>query len=660
MATRDARYGLAMRETVNCIGQSPAQPFDVWAAISDFSVAWHPMVTWEEREKRNDAKIIRRFGTSDQNVMRERLTYLSHSDQTLSYTMVEGIAKADHYAAKVSVAPNSKGATITWQASIEAQPADAKTIALGTQAVFEAGFTALKAPVIKHTQPLISSSLAKRTSIKLGRSPQLSLTVTPPSLEHAHTLCLFLHGIGGNRNNWDHQLEALGNRTPMVSMDIRGYGESTLGATQSTIDDYANDIFKVMSHFNAKKLVLCGLSYGSWIAASIALKHPEKISGLILCGGCTGMSEAAPAKRNEFLAAREAPLDAGQTPADFAPAIVDLIAGPKATKEARQVLHESMAAIPPQTYRDALNCFCNPEEKLDLGAASFPVLLMTGEYDKLAPPAEIRAVSHRFVEAGAPFVNFEMIENAGHVCNLEQPAIVNAHIARFLDMINLEQMPSPKTAKKSEKRARILAAALSEFSKNGFSGASMQSIATRANVSKPTLYQYIGQKEDIFSAVLNRGKAIILAPFEQADNKNLVEVLWSFSWSYADYVLHKDNLAIARLVISEAERVPDIARQFHETGPAQVHTGIARFLEQRRDGGELGFDDAQIAAEHLWSLILSGPRNHALHFPNDLQNKTTIENSIFRGLQVFLRAYAAKPDEHLAQLEVVRAKWKQT
>jgi pimeloyl-ACP methyl ester carboxylesterase/AcrR family transcriptional regulator len=625
------------------------------------------MVTCEEREKRNDAQIVRRFSAGDDSVMREKLTYLSHSDRTLSYIMLEGIANADHYSATVSVTPNDTasgtGSTITWQASIDAEPTAANAIALGTAAVFEAAFTvlespALEVPVVGHVPKQTKLAPAKTKSVTLGESRQLGLTVTSQNLESTETLCIFLHGIGGNRKNWDSQLEALGSLVPMVSMDIRGYGDSTLGSAQSCIDDYANDVLDVMAHFGAKKLVLCGLSYGAWIAASIALRYPEKMAGLILCGGCTGMSEAAPEVREAFLTSREVPLDAGQTPADFAPAVVDLIAGPNATKAMRLALHESMAAIAPDTYRDALNCFCNPLEKLDFSAANSPVLLMTGEHDKLAPPAEIRAVSHRFAEAGAPFVNFEVIEDAGHVCNVEQPAAVNAHISRFLDMLNLKQKRSPKTAKKSEKRARILAAALSEFSKNGFSGASMQSIATRAKVSKPTLYQYIGQKDAIFRAVLEQGRETILAPFERTAGKDLVTVLWDFSWAYADYVLHRDNLSIARLIIGEAERVPDIARQFHETGPAQAQAGIAAFLDQQRDEGLLAFDEPQLAAEHLWSLILSGPRNHALHFPNDLQSKDTIEISIFTGLQVFLRAYSAKPNEHLAQLEVARATWR--
>ena len=58
---------------------------------------------------------------------------------------------------------------------------------------------------------------------------------------------------------------------------------------------------------------------------------------------------------------------------------------------------------------------------------------MTGAHDKLAPPDEIRSVAQRMFAAGnSPFVRFEVIEDAGHVCNLEQPAAFNAIMRAFV------------------------------------------------------------------------------------------------------------------------------------------------------------------------------------------------------------------------------------
>jgi len=110
-------------------------------------------------------------------------------------------------------------------------------------------------------------------------------------------LCLFLHGIGGNRSNWNTQLAAIAPYCTVAALDLRGYGDSTPGETQSTIDDYCNDIRRVATAFNATKLILCGLSYGAWIATSFAMRHPDQLAALVLSGGCTGMSEASEEER---------------------------------------------------------------------------------------------------------------------------------------------------------------------------------------------------------------------------------------------------------------------------------------------------------------------------------------------------------------------------
>ena len=92
-----------------------------------------------------------------------------------------------------------------------------------------------------------------------------------------------------------------------------------------------------------------------------------------------------------------------------------------------------MAAIPAATYRDALNCFTNPPERFDLSKLTMPVLMLTGEHDRLAPPAEIRAVASRIAEtAPNAHVRFEVIAGAGHVCNVERPDAYNKVLTEFL------------------------------------------------------------------------------------------------------------------------------------------------------------------------------------------------------------------------------------
>ncbi|MCR6499434.1 alpha/beta fold hydrolase [Shinella sp. CPCC 101442] len=425
-------------ERVQVIGFSAAEPAAVWAVVGNFCGAWHPVIADIRAGRDERGALIRAFTAKGEDTLyREQLTYRSDTDRVLAYTHLEGIAGVERYDARLQVlADESGGSRIEWSARLSASAERASAIAAGTRAIFEMGLAALgdlAGNVAPDEAILPDRETPALRTLFIDGAAHLALAVSP---EKPGPLVLFLHGIGGGRGNWLAQLRAIAPTMRAAALDLRGYGESGLGASQSTVEDYCDDILRVADALGAQKLVLCGLSYGSWIATSFAMRHPDKLAGLVLSGGCTGMSEADIAEREAFRTAREVPLNAGKTPADFAPAVVDVLASPNAGEAVRQALFASMAAIPAETYRDALTCFTNPPERFDFAKLTMPVLMMTGEYDRLASPAEIRGVANRIVEA-APraSVRFEVIADAGHVCNVERPEAYNRVLAEFLSEV---------------------------------------------------------------------------------------------------------------------------------------------------------------------------------------------------------------------------------
>lgn len=378
---------------------------------------------------------VRAFTVAGEGTLyRERLTWFSDTDRVMCYTHVQGIDGAQRYDGMLSVAAAGQGGSIvTMSAEIEALAARAADIATGTTAVFKAGLALLETDFPQSgagARPLDPVPLEHQTIDDL---PRLGLTTTPAK---DGPLLLFLHGIGGNRSNWDRQLKQVGNVVHAAALDLRGYGDSTLGADQSTVDGYCADILRVMEVLGKTNVILCGLSYGAWIATAFAEAHPEITTGLIVSGGCTGMSEAGPEERDAFRVSREVPLDAGQSPSDFAPGVINAISGPQVDDAIRTELTASMAAIPAQTYRDALRCFTNPLRTFDFSNLTMPVLLMTGEHDKLAPPSEIKSVAHRIHAASpTPDVRFEIVAGAGHICNVEKPDLYDAPLMDFLHRV---------------------------------------------------------------------------------------------------------------------------------------------------------------------------------------------------------------------------------
>ncbi len=201
------------------------------------------------------------------------------------------------------------------------------------------------------------------------------------------------------------------------------------------------------------------------------------------------------------------------------------------------------------------------------------------------------------------------------------------------------------------KQRRILDAALSVFAAEGYSGTSMDAIAAKAGVSKPTLYQYFGTKEQLFTEIMLAERNTMLLAFDHPGT-DMVAELHHFAWHYADTVMRPEFLSLARLIIGEAQRFPEIGRAYQAAGPDRVLAGMITYLTRQRDAGKLTFDDAELAAEDLWGLILSAPRNQALHLPDRIPTKPELARYINNGLRVFLKAYSTDPAHDLAQLHI--------
>lgn len=202
-----------------------------------------------------------------------------------------------------------------------------------------------------------------------------------------------------------------------------------------------------------------------------------------------------------------------------------------------------------------------------------------------------------------------------------------------------------------EKRQRALDAALTVFSQNGYSAATMDAIAREAGLTKPTLYQYFDSKESLFQAMMLVPRDTMLTVFDEPPEACHVTQLWRFSWAYADVVMQPQFLALARLVIGDAQRSPDLGRAYQASGPDRVLERLARFMSDQAALGRLVIEDAELAAEDFWGLILSSPRNTALHVPNAIPDAQRLGRYVHNGQRVFLRAYSTRPAADLRVLE---------
>lgn len=271
-------------------------------------------------------------------------------------------------------------------------------------------------------------------------STQLTLVGPAPriAVEHAGAgpLVLFLHGVGGNRSNWRAQLQALAPEFHAAAWDARGYGDSDDYPGPMSFADCCDDAVRVLDQFGAATAHVVGLSMGGMIALELERRYPRRVASLVLCDTTHVPAEGLSAEQiEEFLRSRRAPLLAGKEPRDIAPAVAHSLVSPFATAEHVQQLVDSMAALHKESYVKALETVARWSGRPDLATVAAPTLVIVGSHDPLTPPAASLRIA-----TGIPGARLCVIERAGHLSNIEQPAQFNTVLREFL--LDLEGTPS--------------------------------------------------------------------------------------------------------------------------------------------------------------------------------------------------------------------------
>lgn len=238
---------------------------------------------------------------------------------------------------------------------------------------------------------------------------------------------VFLHGIGGNKRNWHDNLPAFAEHFHALAWDARGYGESDDYDGPLDFEDFRRDLARVLDHFGADKAHIVGLSMGGRIAASFHAAHPERVASLVLCDTHLGFSHFSEEDRAKFVALRKEPLLAGKEPKDIAPVVAKTLIGDPAHAEAFDKLVDSMSRLHKESYIKSIEASVGMDHSDLYRDVRVPTLVVVGALDRLTPPAMARDIAARI-----PGARVAVIEGAGHLANIEQPAAFDRVVLDFL------------------------------------------------------------------------------------------------------------------------------------------------------------------------------------------------------------------------------------
>ena len=264
---------------------------------------------------------------------------------------------------------------------------------------------------------------------------------------------LFLHEYSGDHRSWAAQVAHFANTHRCIVPAARGYPPSDVpdDAARYGHEIAALDALAVLDGLAVAKAHVVGLSMGAYTGLLLAMKHPERMASLLAASGGSGSHPRHnPARMEEARKLADAMLAAGRFPAaGYAegPVRVQLKRkNPAGWRKFRDNLAEhpvTGAAHVLLQYvagRPSLYTFEEP-----LSRVAVPTLLMIGDEDD--PVIEINVWLKRIMPAAALLVR----PNSGHLLNLEEPDVFNAHMAAFLAQVDAGDWPARAPAATARK-----------------------------------------------------------------------------------------------------------------------------------------------------------------------------------------------------------------
>lgn len=162
--------------------------------------------------------------------------------------------------------------------------------------------------------------------------------------------------------------------------------------------------------------------------------------------------------------------------------------------------------------------------------------------------------------------------------------------------------------------AELLAVARDVFLEQGFSGATMQEVVTRAKISKTSLYREHTSKDELFAAVVKdwaaQGRDAMRPHLERLHTaSDMFSALTELATTLQKAVLAPDVIRMRRLVAAEADRFPETAATYLADSWTRNINALAETLANLTNHGKLSVADPWVAAHQFTWTAIGSPLN---------------------------------------------------
>jgi pimeloyl-ACP methyl ester carboxylesterase len=230
---------------------------------------------------------------------------------------------------------------------------------------------------------------------------------------------VLIHGAGGDHLSWPPEIRRLTNLR-VFTLDLPGHGKSK-GPGRQSVEDYVDSVIGFMNAADLSRAVLIGHALGGAISLTLAIDHPQRVSGI-------GLISTGPR-----LPIASSVLENAANPATFnlsVQSLLELMRIPQGAKYLKEQTFKRFSSVRPTLFHGDLHACDQFDVTTRLCAIRSPVLVICGTDDQLVP----RRFSENLAEQ-IPGAALQTVDGAGHLVMLEQPHRVAGLLSVFLKFI---------------------------------------------------------------------------------------------------------------------------------------------------------------------------------------------------------------------------------
>ena len=237
---------------------------------------------------------------------------------------------------------------------------------------------------------------------------------------------ILLHGWLGSWGLWQETMGYLGRYYRTYALDFWGFGESGKKRETYAVQDFVSLVSQFMDHLGIEEAPLVGHSMGGTVSLSVALKHPEKISKVVVIGSpIVGSSLAWPLKLAGYRSIAFLLFNAM-----WAFRLGMRVASPFISHDPRfpKMMADDLSKTTLESFLLSIASLRRTDLRPMLEDIQIPTMGMFGDLDNIVDPEQWKPMID-----GIKDTRIERFDSAGHFIMLDDPENFMARLKDFLD-----------------------------------------------------------------------------------------------------------------------------------------------------------------------------------------------------------------------------------